>query len=112
MATKSFVNHTGFRLKVTLTTRAGATLLPNGVPPPPFTLAVNETKYITFAEEKLNAIKLSWQDAGAQCISEQEVTELGSWWDQTINNNNNIIFEEVNRDAIRGTVKHYAETNS
>ena len=102
MTTKRIVNNTEFALTVILYPRAGQALAPNGAPTAPVTLAINETKFISFPEENLNAIKISWLDAGTRCVSEQEVVEKGSWWDQTINDHDMIIFKSVNREDVEG----------
>lgn len=108
MATKRFVNNTEFALTVIFYPRLGQAVSPNGTPTAPVTLASRETKFISFPENELNAIRISWLDAGTRCVSEQEVVEKGSWWDQTINDHDMIIVESVSRDDIKGVVYHDA----
>lgn len=103
---KLFVNNTNASLYVTLYVRDGADPSGGNAGEVSFELAAGSRHQQSYGDSKniyLNAIKFSWDDAGARLSKEQEVVQRGSWWDDVMNTNSTLTWNAVGRAAITGS---------
>ncbi|MFK7948561.1 MAG: hypothetical protein AB8G11_13305 [Saprospiraceae bacterium] len=103
---KTFVNKTNSDLYVTLYVRNGANPDDGNAGDVSFIVNANSSHTQSYGNDHnvyLNAIRFSWDDAGARLVKEQEVVTRGCWWDDVMNTNSIITFNNVGRADITGS---------
>lgn len=103
---KTFVNNTDAELYVTLYIRNGSSPDGGNAGDKSFIVPAHSSVTESYGNDSdiyLNAIRFSWDDDGARLVKEQEVVQRGCWWDDVMNTNSTITFNNVGRADITGS---------
>lgn len=103
---KNFVNNTDKDLIVILYVRNGSDPTSPTDEKVKFHLLAQSSHVQEYGNDQnifLNGIKFSWNDDGAQLTKKQMVTTRGSWWDNVMNTNSTITWNNVGRANVVGS---------